>query len=221
MLKKLAMNMARSYYEDKPHDEDDLAIYAYGAEKYIAVRLELAAIVLLSLFVGRFLETIVFFAAFIPLRRFAGGYHAKDNLRCFLGFLMIYTINLMILFVTPIELIGVLLLPFAFISAFLVLWLAPLPDKNKPFTQDQIKGLRRKSVKLLAVQTMIIALFSLITIIFGSRMIVPINIWLFSFSVEVPFIFLGFALGQLSASGSLVATKIKNYTSDREVNSKV
>ena len=163
MLNRFATNMAQTYYTncDEPYDEGDIEVYAYGLEIFLSSVLEVFATLLLGLFMGKFFETIAFFAAFIPLRSLAGGYHAKTNLRCFAGLLVIYAIFLGILYFTPIEIMSYMALAFALISALPVLILAPLPDKNKPIGPIQRVTLRKQSVIVYCVQAVIIVGFAL------------------------------------------------------------
>lgn len=89
-MQKLAQKTANQLAVQGIIAKKDTAVYRYGLEALYSSLLELLTILFLSFFVGNFLQTILFFAAFIPLRVYAGGYHAKTRLRCYLMSLAVY-----------------------------------------------------------------------------------------------------------------------------------
>lgn len=89
-MQKLAQKTADQLAVQGIISQKDTAVYCYGLEALYSSLLELLTILFLSLFVGNFLQTMLFFAALIPLRVYAGGYHAKTRLRCYLMSLAVY-----------------------------------------------------------------------------------------------------------------------------------
>lgn len=73
-------------------DQQDITIYRYGMEVLLLSLLEIGSILCLAIMVGNFFETLVYFISFIPLRLFAGGYHASTRLRCYLLSLCAYVV---------------------------------------------------------------------------------------------------------------------------------
>ncbi len=63
--------------------EEDAEIYIYGINQIFVSVLNVSSALIIGLILGMFLESIIFMAAYIPLRSFAGGYHAKTPLRCY------------------------------------------------------------------------------------------------------------------------------------------
>ena len=70
--------------------QEDISIYRYGLEVLYLFMLEVLSILLLAVWIGNFFETLLYFAAFIPLRLFAGGYHANTRLGCYFVSLGVY-----------------------------------------------------------------------------------------------------------------------------------
>ena len=64
--------------------EADASIYAYGFEAMFSTVFTFGSIIVLSVCVGNFFETLLFFTAFMVLRIYAGGYHAATRVRCYL-----------------------------------------------------------------------------------------------------------------------------------------
>jgi len=204
MLNKMALNLAQTFYEnnDTAYDYGDVEVYAYGLELFLSAVFEVFAVLILGILFGRFFETIAFFAAFIPLRSYAGGYHAKTHLGCFFVLLVIYSLILLVLHTIPISFIGFVSLICVGVSVFPILKFAPLADKNKPIGPQQYKEFRKKSVLIFLVQSIII--------IGLSSFVIVSHVNGFAVHSIVSFICLGFTLGQLSSSGSLVVAKIRN-----------
>ena len=199
MLHTMAVNIAHffSVNSDVPFDEDDIELYAFGTELLIAGILETLAILALGMFAGKTLETISFLIGFIALRSYTGGYHAATHLKCFLTALFTYSIFLLVQFITPVWIIKSAVLIMTFVSAFPVILFAPIANVNKPIGPVQHKKFRKLSLTVYLIQAVIIVGLSI--------------------SGIIPYIALGFAIGQVIASGSLVADKIRDHIT-REVN---
>lgn len=136
-------------------DQKDAAIYCYGLEVLLLSLLEIISILCLALLVGNFFETLFYFAAFIPLRLFAGGYHASTRLRCYLLSLFVYGIFSWLLMVFPSEhrlMFSVVVAGFSVVMIFLF---APVIYPKSPLfiflsqilsAGDFLYQLRRESV---------------------------------------------------------------------------
>jgi len=197
MLSKLAKDMALSFYSSSGeiYDDGDVEVYAYGAELLISSVLQILTVLILGLIIQRRLETVVFLAGFIPLRVFAGGYHAKTHLRCFLGLLFVYAVFLTVLHIIPLEMIVELSLIFTVVSFFPIWIYAPLEDVNRPIGEIQGKKFRKSSLVVYFVQASIIVTLSILGLI--------------------PYIILSFACGQLAVTISLLVADIKNRVQKR------
>jgi accessory gene regulator B len=200
----MTISLARAYYADSAveYDEDDIEVYSYGLQMFIAPFLSVLFVLVLGFCIGKFFETAAFLAAFISLRPSAGGYHAKTHLRCFSGLLVVYGLHLAVLYLTPATPVYQLSLLLLVVSTFPVLKYAPVADANKPIGPIQRKQLRKRSIEVFLIQAAIIAgmgIFGLVSSYVGIRIM-----------EGIPYILLSFALGQLTASGSLVAAVIRN-----------
>lgn len=68
---------------------EDLELYVFGLEQGFHLVLNIGMILTLGLFLKQIWESISFMIFFIPLRRFAGGYHSRTRKRCYISsFLM-------------------------------------------------------------------------------------------------------------------------------------
>lgn len=132
--------------------EEDAPIYRYGLEAMYSSLLELLSILALAALIGNFWQTVLFFAAFIPLRLYAGGYHASTRLRCFLTSLVVYAAFTIMLEIVPVA----WFVPLAFIGgavSFLIVWLfAPVIHQNHRSGLKHQVRFRRISIRICVVE---------------------------------------------------------------------
>ena len=167
-------------------DPKDTAIYRYGMEMMFLTIAEVASILLIAAFVGNFFETFLYFLAFIPLRLFAGGYHATTRLRCYLLSLAVYGVFSLCLVLVPVQWLGKMSLGAALLSfATIYIW-APVIHKNKSVSAQDIVKCKNISRFIAVVETAIIILGCL-----------------FYSSVEI----FAFALGFLGEAYAILVTK--------------
>lgn len=81
--------------------------------------------------IGVFLETVAYFSAFILLRVFTGGYHAKSRLLCYVLTLGIYLIFVMVVSFIPRESLCIFSFCGCLISLGIIVLRYPQVPKNK------------------------------------------------------------------------------------------
>jgi len=169
MSEKLAsklVNLAIGYGVVK---EDDEELYLYSYQITIEFVFSWASILILSVFLHTFLGTLFFMAFYIPLRLYAGGYHAKSFSGCY--FLSIAT-YLVFCFIEPYvsaylpiyALIGIVLCLSAVIA-----YLAPIEDPNKPMELADMKRCEKRARVILFLQVVVIIIMALTP--WGKRMV--------------------------------------------------
>lgn len=133
------------------------SLYTYGLQQGMQILFNLLTTIVTGLAFGMLWQSLVFTLAYIPLRAYAGGYHANTQLKCY--------------FSSTVTLIGVLLLvklvPWNFficliaaIAAGIVIFLlAPVEDANKPLDQTEIKVYKKRSRYILCLLFILIFLF--------------------------------------------------------------
>ena len=143
---KIGNNLVRS----NVIKEEDAEIYIYGINLILVSVLNVSSALIIGLIMGMFLESIIFMAAYIPLRSFAGGYHAKTPLRCyFTSLIIIFAVLLFCKYVSFNLLLysGVLV-----ISLVACAFLCPVQDNNKPLDSAERQRYRKISVVILFVE---------------------------------------------------------------------
>lgn len=64
--------------------EKEFGIYQYGCEIFLSMMLNMCFILCQGILMEKLLETVIFIACFIPIRVYAGGFHASSFPRCFI-----------------------------------------------------------------------------------------------------------------------------------------
>ncbi|GHU43969.1 accessory gene regulator [Clostridia bacterium] len=145
MIPFLSKNISSFLIANRIIAAEELDTYSYCFEILFATVLNFLAICVLALATGMVAETIFFLAAFLPFRRLAGGYHAKNHARCFVILMSVYILFLLIMkfgFYLHIDVaINLCLL----LSGILIFLLAPIVDPNKPVAEKIVFLLKRKS----------------------------------------------------------------------------
>ncbi|MCI9086803.1 MAG: accessory gene regulator B family protein [Clostridia bacterium] len=189
-MKKLSNSLSGALVQNNIISADREKQCQYGLELMMSSVAEILFVILLSAFLGNFVQTLIFFMGFIPLRIYAGGYHADTRLRCFLILLIIYAIFTVLLYLLPLEIYQYIVYGATVFTIIIVSAMAPLVHSRKNMNDKEIKAFRKIALD--------ICFFEAALVILGS-MIFKNNIYILSF-----------VFGQISVTVSMVAADMKN-----------
>lgn len=140
--------------------EEDAEIYIYGINQIFVSVLNVSSALIIGWIFGAVLEITVFMAAYIPLRTFAGGYHAKTPARCYILSLIIIIIVLIgIKYIPVLDIIYYVILAAEILIIFLI---SPVEDKNKLLNGNEQKVYKKRVVFITSVELVISLLFKVI-----------------------------------------------------------
>jgi accessory gene regulator B len=126
-------------------------IYTYGIKQGILIIINIATVVAIGLVIGLLAESMVFLVTYMLIRTYAGGYHAKSQLGCYIFSTVAVTVILLgikhIIFSCFIYLIAALL------SATVIYVLSPIENINKPLSQKEKILYGKKSRTLVGIFT--------------------------------------------------------------------
>ena len=121
-------------------------IYKYALNIILSSLIHIATVIILGLYFNLLIESLFFFFSFIVIRKFAGGYHANTQLKCYLAsiistLLILILMKLLLLFDSNIMkfLIEVL----GLVCTIIIGVLSPLDTEAKPLC-DKEKRLYKK-----------------------------------------------------------------------------
>ena len=136
---KLAEHTTDYFIGKKLINESERDIYVYSFEVLVSDLVYFMIAFLTALISGTLIETLLFFLGFFSIRRFAGGFHAGSYKRCHLLFWLNQVMMVILLRITDFSMISMLILILYAASLFSVFSLAPIANKNKPFTESEAK----------------------------------------------------------------------------------
>jgi len=122
---------------------EDRALYQFGLNQGVIMIINALSALLIGLILGMLWQSIVLMLSYIPIRSYAGGYHANTQMKC-------YWLSNAVIFAV---LVGIKLIPWngyifstmSLFAAVVVFWLAPVEDLNKPLRQIEIVIYRRRA----------------------------------------------------------------------------
>lgn len=135
-------------------DKEKSEIIQYGLEICISTLILIFSIAVLSLSFFHKLDVIVFFAFFVPIRLFSGGFHASTYLKCYWCSLIVFGVIEIATEKFPIENIGIKIS--VIILAFIFLYgRAPHINKNHPISERMAQK-NRKRLKIAMLMDLLL-----------------------------------------------------------------
>lgn len=145
MIKKLSQGIVERQIQRSFLTEEDRSTYEYAYEILIDKIVNIVVAIAIAAIFQSFFTVAVFLVSYIPLRTYAGGYHARTNGGCAFAsavvlcivsigmnnFQAVYYIYLMVI-------MGI-------VSSVIIWYLAPVEDLNKPLDELEAKTYRSKA----------------------------------------------------------------------------
>ncbi len=162
MFARIAERITEELEDNQIIKSEDRELYAYGLNQGITIILNMITTLCIGLLFGCVVELLVFMVAYIPLRSFAGGYHAKTPLKCYLS-----SIVMLIIVSVAIQYVNVTLeiwfnYVIVSVSVAIIVVLAPVEDRNKPLDEMEIKVYRHKLRCIMTVEIAILVFMHLL-----------------------------------------------------------
>ena len=133
--------------------KEDQALYQYAYELLLNQGINIAAAILIAVLFRMPWVVLTFLAAYIPLRSYAGGYHANTNWGCtVVSALMLCLVCIVVQFAALYSAYGWCIL-FA-VSGIFIFLLSPVEDFNKPLSEEEVIHYRRMSRILWTVEAL-------------------------------------------------------------------
>ena len=154
MFKNSADKITQVLVESNIIRSDERELYSYGFNQGLTILLNLLTALVIGLFFNCVLEIIIFMTAYIPLRSYAGGYHAKTPLICYcLSTLLLVLVEFAVKYL-HFNLFEFLVV--YFVTSAVILILSPIEDLNKPLECIECKTYKRKVIKIWIIESIIL-----------------------------------------------------------------
>lgn len=154
MYHSLAVILAHFLMEKSKEKEKSEKVIIYGTELFISAVVETILVLMIGGLTNHFWETIVFLGFFCPLRKLAGGYHAPNYFLCTTIFSTYYWIlcNFAPAGFGDGQIIVLLL------SCFIIIWLSPVADPNKPISKEKGRRLHKRVIVVILAELIVLGL---------------------------------------------------------------
>ena len=125
-------------------------MYLFGFTQGIILLLNIITSLCIGIMMNMLLEVIIYMSCFIPLRIYAGGYHAKTQLRCYV---MSSITTVIVMYLSNIlQRNSGLVEPIVNIISVCIIWsLAPVEDNNKMLSIEERLVYRKKVRSILTL----------------------------------------------------------------------
>lgn len=145
MIHRLSKVIANFLLHKNIIPETEIDVYIYGYETVILGIIDFFIVLAVGFIFNKIITMLIFFAMFISVRLYTGGYHANTVLKCKVVFVLI-CISLVFLseFKFPYYLYILMMLLYVITSFFL----APIENYNKPLTSEEQMKYRRISIAM-------------------------------------------------------------------------
>ena len=147
MIHRLACKATNIFIREGSAQEEDRELYIFGAEQGIWMLLNVATAGILGCLTGELLSCIVYLLLYIPLRRYAGGFHAAGYVRCWAGSGVMILAVLLAVRYREVPIWAELLIILA--CAVLIARLSPVTVPNRPLSDEEKTIYRKKASKYL------------------------------------------------------------------------
>lgn len=156
-MQKICEKLTGKLCRDNIIKEENAEIYEYGIYQLFVICINILTAAAIGLAFGQLWQCALFMAVFIPMRSFAGGYHAKTQNRCYVISAFIIAAAMAVIkfldysyFVYALGICAV---------GILQIWLAPCENENKPLSQNEKRVYRVKALIHTFAFMFIMALF--------------------------------------------------------------
>ncbi len=146
-------------------ENEDIEIYKYGFETICSTIIGFVITLAIGMIFRMFFLSVAYYAIFVTIRQFTGGYHANSYFKCNLTFAVVTTLvfefTKMAVYSQTYTIPNHIL--FLVLSFIVILYFAPVENENKPLDQKQ----KKKNWRIAIVLTLAISVLSCAVYIFS------------------------------------------------------
>ena len=197
MIKGISAYIADLLVKNEKITENEHDIYSFGIRQGINILINLITILFFGILFGEIWQSLIFTIAYVPLRSYAGGFHAKTPTRCYVfSCCLISAVLLAIKYLLPEDFICSSLLV---AGGIITILLAPVDTVNKRLDQVERRVYRNRTLIIVAME---------------------IIVYVFSFIFTAEMIYKPISLSFVSAAFMLVLGMIDNQRKMKHCNKK-
>ncbi len=135
---------------------DEREVYIYGLEALLLNITNIITALVISILTCSPGHFIAFLTVFVPLRAFAGGFHAKTSTRCYIYTTLLYGITVLLIKLCPLLYQNLMVKILFIIIIIIIIKLAPQISNNHILDQKTILRNKIVSIVLIVLDSLII-----------------------------------------------------------------
>lgn len=159
LIHKASNRLVRFWVEEGIIAREDSELYRYGTEAGMMMAVNVIISAAIGIWAGMLMECMLFLLFYIPVRSYAGGYHAPAIGTCTLWSQAIVCVHLAVLFLAD-KVFGTAVI-YWLLSLVIhmpgIIRRAPKEAKNKPLNENEKKRYKNYVVMMLAAELFISA----------------------------------------------------------------
>lgn len=149
-------------------------------KRIIPMIVNIITIIVIGILFDRVLESIIFIISYEPIRSYAGGYDAGNNLNCYIFSLAVTIIAMISIKYIPSS--NYIILFLVIISSFIVVLLSPVEDINNFSNKEKAKKYKIIS-KMMCILELAIVLMLLILKVNNIALTISISLFILSIMI--------------------------------------
>lgn len=153
MFERTVQKLVDGQIEKGALKEEDRNIYKYGYQVMIEFFINVIVSIAIAVLFQAYEIVIVFTIAYLLIRGYAGGYHARTSLGCFcLSACILISVIVIVQFIDAVNPARwLLLVPEVIVTPF-ILWLAPVPVESRPVSDNERVHFRKKVWQIYCIE---------------------------------------------------------------------
>lgn len=141
-------------------DEEEEEIYRFGIEGLLLKLLHYSSYLLIAFLSQEMVHFLLFFVAFLLLRKSAGGYHAKTKLICYIcSCLTVFGAIMCMKMFPQRNYVVMICMGMTLIADLIISMLAPLGNLNRRLDEEEARCFRKKTKKVLVIENIFVVAF--------------------------------------------------------------
>lgn len=162
MFENVALHITEWMENNRIIEHDRRVVVKWGIRNILDTLFNIATFLIIGVLMHMLIETIVFTLGYIPLRSYAGGYHAKTPFKCWI--LSNFILLIALLCVHYLSRYPFIFWSLAILSVIFLIILMPVSDIHKPLSNVDKHRYKRKGVYILFCEVIVSVLISVINL---------------------------------------------------------
>ena len=155
MIDRLSKQVVNWLVRTEVVKNEDFDIYLFGLHQGIISIINYITTLVIALIFGRIIEGILFIVVYKPLRICAGGFHMRTEMGCYI---LSSIMTCAVLMASKIFRLNLLFLLVFIVSVFIIWFLSPVEDTNKPLDDIEYHVYKKRAKIVLSIECILVTI---------------------------------------------------------------